>query len=91
MLGARLKSVELFKRCFMSKTNFTTWSNSKYPNCKQHVADSKWPTVEGGVCFKLSSRDGKCNHYFDNWQQAYALGWRMDVPAAEVTRQKQKD
>lgn len=56
------------------------WKNRKYPG-EKCAPDHKWPTMGGGVCFQLTDivSGGKYVHYFDNWQQAYSLGWRKVV------------
>lgn len=72
----------------MSKTE-AHWHNPAY-GCGMHTYDTKWPTEEGGMCFKLSTVDGKCNHYFDSWQHAYSLGWRKALPDAEINYRKNK-
>jgi len=56
-------------------TKAEVWKNRKY-TCGKHTPDHKWPTVEGGKCFKLTCENGRDGHYFDNWQQAKSLGWR---------------
>lgn len=72
----------------MSRASMKLWMNRKY-RCGKHTPDFKWPTVtHGAVCFKLTCENGQGAHYFDNWQQAYAMGWRSELPEAEIKFQK---